>query len=120
MLLILIRAVFILVVAGLGVRTARIVGEHQLANPYIVFIGIMLVAVMVVVVDLLTPRKRIQTISAVYFGVIVGIFLTNLITEALEPTMELLPGPAGAHDGLEPGDDLHLLRLHLDPAPDQG
>ena len=35
----------------------------------------MLVAVVIVVVDLLTPRKRIQTISAVYFGVIVGIFL---------------------------------------------
>ena len=32
MLLVLVRAVFVLVVAGLGVRTARIVGEHQLAN----------------------------------------------------------------------------------------
>ncbi len=93
MLLILIRAVFIVVIAGLGVRTARIVGAHELASPYIVFIGIMLIAVMVVVVDLLTPRKRIQTISAVYFGVIVGIFLTNLITEALKPTMEYYLDP---------------------------
>ena len=93
MLLMLIRAVFIVVIAGLGVRTARIVGENQLASPYIVFIGIMLVAMMVVVVDLAHPAKRIQTISAVYFGVIVGIFLTNLITEALKPTMELLPRP---------------------------
>src|SRR5262245_17705152 len=89
MLVMLIRAVFVFVVAGLGVRTARIVGEHQLASPYLVFIGVMLAAVVVVVADLLTPRKRIATISAVYFGVIVGIFLTNLVTEALRPTMEL-------------------------------
>jgi uncharacterized protein YacL len=93
MLLMLIRAVFVFVVAGLGVRTAKIVGEHQLANPYVVFVGIMLCAVVVVVVDLLTPRKRIPTISAVYFGVIVGIFLSNLITDALKPTMELYLNP---------------------------
>ena len=36
----------------------------------------------VVVVDILTPRKRIQTISAIYFGVIVGIFLSNLVQSA--------------------------------------
>src|ERR1700761_1656047 len=93
MLLMLIRAVFVFVVAGLGVRTARIVGEHQLANPYVVFVGVILAAILVVVFDLLTPRKRIQTISAVYFGVIVGIFLTNLVTEALHPTMEMYLHP---------------------------
>ena len=101
MLLMLIRAVFVLVVAGLGVRTARIVGENQLANPYLVFVGVMLAAVVVVVVDLLTPRKRIQTISAIYFGVIVGIFLSNLVTEAPPADDGALPGPRGAHDGLE-------------------
>jgi uncharacterized protein YacL len=89
MLLMLIRAVFIFVVAGLGVRAAKIVGENQLANPYVLFVGVMLAAVVIVVADLLTPRKRIQTISAVYFGVIVGIFLSNLVTEALRPTMEM-------------------------------
>ncbi|MHB1558168.1 MAG: PIN domain-containing protein [Isosphaeraceae bacterium] len=93
MLLIVIRAVFIFVVAGLGVRTARIVGEFNLANPYLLFIGVMLAAVGVLIGDLLTPRKRIQTISGVYFGVIVGIFLTNLVTEALHPTMELYLNP---------------------------
>ncbi len=93
MLLMLIRAVFIFVVAGLGVRTARVVGENSLANPYVVFVGIMLVAVLIVVVDLLTPRKRIPTISAVYFGVIVGIFLSRLVSDALQPAMELYLNP---------------------------
>ena len=77
MLLVLVRAVFVLVTAGVAVRTAKIVGEYQLANPYLVFIGIMLAAVAAVVADLLTPRKRIQTISAIYIGLIVGIFLTG-------------------------------------------
>jgi uncharacterized protein YacL len=89
MLLVLVRAVFVLVTAGLAVRTARIVGESQLASPYIVFIGVMLAAVVAVVADVLTPRKRIQTISAIYIGFIVGIFLSYLLSNALQPTMQL-------------------------------
>jgi uncharacterized protein YacL len=89
MLLILIRAIFVLVLAGFAARLARIVGENELANPYLVFIGVMIGAVAIVVGDLLTPRKRIQTISALYFGVIVGIFLSNLINEAVRPAMQL-------------------------------
>jgi uncharacterized protein YacL len=89
MLLVFTRAVFVLVTAGLAVRTARVVGEYQLANPYVVFIGIMLAAVVAVVADLLTPRKRIQTISAIYIGLIVGIFLSYLLRDALQPTMQL-------------------------------
>jgi uncharacterized protein YacL len=89
MLLILLRAVFILVSAGLGARLARIVGEDALANPYLVFIGLMVAAVIVVVGDLLTPEKRIQTVSAIYFGLIVGIVLSNLINDAIQPTIEL-------------------------------
>jgi uncharacterized protein YacL len=93
MLLILIRAVFVLVIAGLGVRMARIVGENDLANPYVIFIALMLSAIALVGGDLLTPRKRIQTISALYFGVIVGIFLSNLITDATQPAMQLYLHP---------------------------
>lgn len=89
MLLILIRAVFVLVVAGLGVKLARITGENELANPYVVFIAVMIGAIAVVAGDLLTPRKRIQTISALYFGVIVGIFLSDLINSAVQPAMQL-------------------------------
>ena len=93
MLLILIRAVFVLVVAGLGVKLARITGENELANPYIVFIAVMIGAIAMVAGDLLTPRKRIQTISALYFGVIVGIFLSDLINSAIQPAMTLYLHP---------------------------
>jgi uncharacterized protein YacL len=88
MLLVLIRAIFVLVVAGVGVRTARIVSEQNLANPYLVFGGMLIAAAVLVTADLLTPRKRIQTISAIYIGLIVGIFLNTLLRDALAPTME--------------------------------
>ena len=89
MLLIMIRAVFVLVVAGLGVRFANIVSANQSANPYVVFGGVMIGAIVLVAADLLTPRKRIQTISAVYFGLIVGLILSDLVSSAIEPTLIL-------------------------------
>ena len=77
MLLVLIRAVFVLVVAGFGVADgARSSASIKLANPYVrLHRRSCCAAIAVVVVDILTPRKRIQTISAIYIGLIVGIFL---------------------------------------------
>jgi uncharacterized protein YacL len=89
MLLIFIRAIFVLVVAGLGVKMARTVSETQVGNGYLAFVAVVLLAVAFVAADLLTPRKKIQTISAIYFGVIVGVILSDLIRNALEPTMML-------------------------------
>ena len=93
MLLIFVRAVFVLVTGGVAIQAARTVSEHQLANPYLVFFGIMLAAVVAVVADLLTPRKRIQTISAIYIGLIVGVFLTALLRDVLKTTLELYLDP---------------------------
>ncbi len=88
MLLNLIRAVFILVTAGLGVRLAKVTG----GSIYWVlsFGGVLVLAAVVIVIDLLTPRKRIQTISAVYFGLIVGLILSGLIQSAIEPSLTLI------------------------------
>jgi uncharacterized protein YacL len=50
--------------------------------------GVMLLlAVAVIAIDVLIPRKRLQTITAVYFGVIVGMFLTYVVRLALEPLL---------------------------------
>jgi uncharacterized protein YacL len=89
MLLWMIRALFVLIVAGLGVRLARIVGETGGAYSYVAFVIVMVLAIAIVMVDWLTPRKRIQTISAIYFGLIVGVILSDLIRNALEPTLAL-------------------------------
>jgi uncharacterized protein YacL len=91
MLLNVIRAVFVLVVAGLAARMAK--ATESVTYWAILFLGVMLVALVVLVVDLLTPRKRIQTISAVYFGLIVGLLLSYLLKIALEPTFALFFQP---------------------------
>jgi uncharacterized protein YacL len=54
-----------------------------------VFFSITLAGIVAVIADLLTPRKRIQTISAIYIGMIVGIFLSYLLQNALQPTLQL-------------------------------
>ena len=58
MLLFIIRAVFVLVVAGLGVRLARATGDSY--NWGLLFGGVLISAFAVLVVDIFTPRKRIQ------------------------------------------------------------
>ena len=99
---------------------ARITGENELANPYIVFIAIMIGAIAVVVGDLLTPRKRIQTISAFYFGVIVGIFLSEShhATPSSRPCNSTWTRRCTWR--FERVHDLHLLRLRVDPSANQG
>ncbi len=43
-----------------------------------------------IVADLLVPNKRIDLISSVYFGLVVGLFLTYVINQALTPLFGLL------------------------------
>jgi uncharacterized protein YacL len=83
-----IRGVFMLVALGLAVRMGQVVSQNQLANPAAVIIGLLIVAAAIVVSDILTPRKRIQTISAIYIGIIVGVILSDLVQNALTPSFE--------------------------------
>ncbi len=87
MLLIIIRAVFVMVVAGLGVRLAKATGDSL--NWALLFGGVLVAAIAVLIVDIFTPRKRIQTISGVYFGLIVGLILSNLVQVIIEPTFSI-------------------------------
>src|SRR5262249_38878675 len=93
MLLSIIRAVFILVVAGLAARMTRLAGGNNVIVPKLTFAGVMIEAVVGGVVDLMTRRKRIQTISAVYFVLIVGLILSSLLQTAIEPTLQMVEGP---------------------------
>lgn len=93
MLLNIIRAVFVLVAAGLAVRFGRETGSGGTYWEAVLRIVIVMVlAVAVMAIDVLVKRKRIQTISAVYFGLIVGLVLSYLLQIALEPTFILLLG----------------------------
>jgi uncharacterized protein YacL len=88
MLLNVIRALFVLIVAGLGVRLAKAAGNST--NWSLLFVGAMALSVMVLLIDIFTPRKRIQTISGVYFGLIVGLILSYYLQIAIEPALAMV------------------------------
>ncbi|HWE38805.1 MAG TPA: PIN domain-containing protein [Isosphaeraceae bacterium] len=92
MLLLTIRAIFVLVVAGLAAQMARLSEIKERTNQFVVFASVLVAAVVVIVVDLATPRKRVQAVSAVYFGIAVGLILGYFINLAIDPTIQMLTG----------------------------
>lgn len=95
MLLMIVRAVYALVCAGaiatyispgareFGIIQPRIVADY----PFLSFVVLLGLTQAVTVLDLLIRRKRIEVISAVYFGVLVGALLSYLLLQALAPAI---------------------------------
>ena len=88
MALTIVRALFILVAGGLA---ASLVGPQPggqsvlSGEPIRVFGGIMLLAIGLIALDIFIPIKRIDTITAIYFGLLMGLLLTYVIGLALAP-----------------------------------
>ena len=64
---------------GVGLINSEVVAAQPAWIPWMVFFGAVLVSLAVIFVDHLVPRKQLETISAVYFGLIVGMFLTYVV-----------------------------------------
>ncbi len=73
---------------------------------WVIFIVFVLGAVGAVVLDILIRNKRIDMISSVYFGLVVGLFLTYIVDLALTPLFGLGLGTLG---GIGPD----TLRAHV-------
>jgi uncharacterized protein YacL len=56
--------------------------------PWLIFFSVIFVAAGVIAFDIFMPHKRIDTISAVYFGTIVGMVLTYALSIAIAPMLE--------------------------------
>lgn len=86
------RAIFVMVAIGLGVYIiySGIIPDQFTWLAPAALAGIILLAVGVILVDIFTPRKPLDVISAVYFGFIVGLFLAYIAGLAITP---LLPSP---------------------------
>jgi len=87
--LIVLRVVLLLVAAGVGVQliNSGAVYSENVATPWLAFGGIMLLAVGVIAADTFVKKKRLDTISAVYWGLLVGLFLTYVLRLALSPML---------------------------------
>ena len=90
MAIIILRGVFLFIAAGIG---AQIAGSDLLPRepailPWLVFGGIFLTALAVIALDVLTGHKRLDTITAVYFGLIIGLFLTYILKTAFSIALD--------------------------------
>lgn len=92
--LLILRITFALVafgIASLLTGTVLRLGEDPAWLPWLIYLGCLALAGAVIAGDIFLPRKPIDIISAVYFGLIVGVFLTYVVMLVLEP---LLPPAA--------------------------
>jgi uncharacterized protein YacL len=55
------------------------------ANAYLAFLCILGAGVLIVITDILLRNKQITTLSAIYFGLLLGLLLGNILSAALEP-----------------------------------
>ncbi|MBX9789613.1 MAG: TRAM domain-containing protein [Pirellulales bacterium] len=95
------RVVFVVVAAGLGIWIVKAsVQPIQLPvhdHPIAIFLAVLGIAVGVIGLDMAVRRKRLDTISAVYFGLIVGLLLAYTFHLATTP----LPIEPNVRDALQ-------------------
>jgi uncharacterized protein YacL len=87
--LVILRCVFLMVAIALAFQLATsdlVKGEHSWLPP-IAFLGVLLGAVAVLMADIFIRRKRLDTITSVYFGMIIGLILTIVLGVALTPIL---------------------------------
>lgn len=93
MLLFIIRALYILICVGAiatfsfskNVSAPTIVTE----NPFPSFLVMLLLTMSILMIDVLIPRKRVEVMSAIYFGLLIGVLLAYLLNLALRPLFEM-------------------------------
>ena len=93
MLLFVIRMLYILICTGAaatytlgeGTGAPKIVTEHPVWS----FATMVFLCLMVLLVDVLIPRKRVEIASAIYIGLLIGVLLAYLFNLALRPLFNL-------------------------------
>jgi uncharacterized protein YacL len=87
--LVVLRSIFVMVALGfaVGLINSGVLPTEPLWIPWLVITASILLAAGVIAIDLAARRKHLETISAVYFGLIVGMFLTYVLRLALNPLL---------------------------------
>jgi uncharacterized protein YacL len=87
MALVILRCVFLMVAIALGFQLAQspLLEGRRGWQTWAAFLGVLVVAAGVLAADIAIRRKRLDTITAVYFGTIIGLFLTYVLQLALSP-----------------------------------
>jgi uncharacterized protein YacL len=90
MALVILRVVFLMVAIALGVQVVRsdLFEGYDAFLPWLAFLGVMAGAAAVLAADVFIRRKRLDVITAVYFGAVIGLFLSYVLQLGLTPLME--------------------------------
>ena len=94
MALVILRCVFMMLAITLAfqvVQTEAVTSENSHWLPWLGFLGVLLMAIGVLVGDKLIRRKRLDTITAFYFGMLIGLILTYVLQVALTPILPTEP-----------------------------
>jgi uncharacterized protein YacL len=92
--LLVLRIAFLVVAGGLSIFIlySGAIPEKQFAwMSFVVFFGMLLIGGFAIGLDMAFPRKQLGTITAVYFGLIVGLILAYVAHLALTPLLASLP-----------------------------
>lgn len=89
MALLILRMIFVVLAASITVLLIRlgVIPHNDVTLIWGTLGGMVGGAVVVIVIDMLIRRKRLDVISSVYFGLIVGLFLAYVVSLALTPLM---------------------------------
>jgi uncharacterized protein YacL len=99
MLLWILRGFFAIIIIGVATSTLAYMNQDKNADSALaiyVFAGILLIGIAAVAIDLFVRNKQITTISAIYFGLLLGFLLGTLFSTALEPIFRGYLAPEGA------------------------
>jgi uncharacterized protein YacL len=87
--LLILRVSFILVAIGIAslLSHSLVKLEDPIWFLWLIFLGTLILAGTTVAIDVFVARKPLDVISAVYFGLLVGVFLTYVVMLVLTPLM---------------------------------
>jgi uncharacterized protein YacL len=98
MMLIILRVAYLLISAGAilaYITTETVAGQPALLpriienNKTSAFFVLLFISQIVTIADVLVRKKRIEVISAVYFGILIGVLLAYLMIQALTPVVPI-------------------------------
>ncbi len=87
------RIVFLLIAGGMAGLISKQTPQAPASSLWLVFGGMILLALLVIGLDMFTKQKRLDVVTAVYFGLIVGLFLTYVGQFAWEPFLDIIEPP---------------------------
>ena len=93
MALLILRAIFVMVSVGIAVLifNSPAVQASPTWVPWAILAGMVVLPLTVIGLDGMIRRKDLTTITAVYFGLLIGVFVTYVTLLALQPILPLSP-----------------------------